>query len=211
MPSSPSSSAASKKIIRQGLRQQRKAIAPAQRAQFARQAARRGLPRLQAKFTLRGLRVGVYWPLPDEADPRPLMRQLFKQGVKLYLPRIHRHAPLWFVPWQPHCRLRAGRLGIAEPGVARGHRRATHLDVLILPVLGYTNDGLRMGQGGGFYDRALAFRHTQPARPPFLLGLAFACGRRDALPHDPWDVPLDAILNECAWHTCRPNLARTLR
>lgn len=63
------------------------------------------------------------------------------------------------------------------------------LDILLLPVVGVSLDGTRLGRGGGWYDQLLAAcRHR-----PFLVAVAYDFQVVDALPCDPWDVPVDAI------------------
>jgi 5-formyltetrahydrofolate cyclo-ligase len=68
--------------------------------------------------------------------------------------------------------------------------------LILLPVLGFGRDGARLGMGGGFYDRTLAFRAARPAPPPRLVGVAYAMQELPAWPQDPWDVRLDAIVTE---------------
>jgi 5-formyltetrahydrofolate cyclo-ligase len=52
----------------------------------------------------------------------------------------------------------------------------------------------RLGQGAGFYDRA--FARLPAAR---RIGLAWSAQEADALPADPWDVPLHAVATEKEW------------
>ena len=67
-------------------------------------------------------------------------------------------------------------------------------DLVITPLLAFQRDGLRLGQGGGYYDRALeALRATKKI---FVLGLAYSGQQVENLPHEPHDQRLDAILTE---------------
>jgi 5-formyltetrahydrofolate cyclo-ligase len=61
--------------------------------------------------------------------------------------------------------------------------------VLFVPVVGFTEDGARLGQGGGHYDRWLAAHPGAVA-----IGLAWDCQRVDALPVEPHDAPLAAVV-----------------
>ena len=65
-------------------------------------------------------------------------------------------------------------------------------DLLLVPCVGFDAARLRLGYGGGYYDRTLA--SLQPR--PYTVGLAFECARVAALPREPHDVPLDLILTE---------------
>jgi 5-formyltetrahydrofolate cyclo-ligase len=61
--------------------------------------------------------------------------------------------------------------------------------VLFVPLIGFTADGARLGQGGGHYDRWL------PEHPGTLtIGLAWDCQLEDTLPHEAHDQPLRAVV-----------------
>ncbi len=92
------------------------------------------------------------------------------------------------------------RFGIPEPQARHGAHPARRLpawalDLILLPLVGFDDDGQRMGMGGGFYDRTLAFTR-RPGPRPHLIGLAHECQRVESLPVAPWDVPLDAIVSD---------------
>jgi 5,10-methenyltetrahydrofolate synthetase len=61
---------------------------------------------------------------------------------------------------------------------------------LLVPCLGFSEQGYRLGYGGGFYDRTLA-----PAPRPATLGIAYAC-QQVAFAADEHDLPLDAVITE---------------
>ena len=62
-------------------------------------------------------------------------------------------------------------------------------EILFVPLVGFTPTLARLGQGGGHYDRWLA------EHPPLLaIGLAWDAQACDALPTEPHDVPLDAVV-----------------
>ena len=61
----------------------------------------------------------------------------------------------------------------------------------VVVVPGDAPGGLRLGYGGGFYDRTLA---ALPGVP--TLGVAFACQRMEVVPAGPHDAPLDAVATE---------------
>ncbi len=67
-------------------------------------------------------------------------------------------------------------------------------DIVLTPLLGFDRQGNRLGQGAGHYDRYFA------AHPDALrIGLAWSIQELDAVPIQPWDMPLDAICTECEW------------
>ena len=71
------------------------------------------------------------------------------------------------------------------------------MDVILLPLVAFDRKGYRLGMGGGYYDRSLAFRRSrQQWRRPRLIGVAHSCQQHPGLPQQHWDVPLDCIITE---------------
>ncbi len=93
-------------------------------------------------------------------------------------------------------RQRANRLGISEP---QGSRiiSARRLDVVFLPILGFDARGVRLGTGGGYYDRAFAFRRWRIAwHAPRLIGIAYSFQQVESITPAAHDVLLDAVVTE---------------
>lgn len=105
---------------------------------------------------------------------------------------------LRFAPLRSGLRWKRNRYGIIEPDVDWGETRdARNLDIVLMPLLAFDRQGNRLGMGGGFYDRSLAFRRSRRHwTRPRLIGVAHAIQEHPSLPRQPWDVPLDAILTE---------------
>ncbi len=69
-------------------------------------------------------------------------------------------------------------------------------DVIITPLLAFDAALGRLGQGAGHYDRAFAeFPNA------LRIGIAWSIQQVEALPLDPWDMPLDAVVTEKAYFT----------
>jgi len=170
------------------------------------------LPEIQ-----RARRISLYLPLLGEIDPTPLLPWLYQRGVQVYLPVLRPFADnsLWFVAYRPDTPMVRNRYRILEPATTfSAHRRNRippwALDTMLVPLVGFDAQANRMGMGGGFYDRTLAFvRHRRPA--PNLMGIAHACQEVDSLPIEPWDIPLSAIVTDQAVirPTCLYTQART--
>jgi 5-formyltetrahydrofolate cyclo-ligase len=133
-----------------------------------------------------GALVAGYWPLAGELDPRPAMAAL---GNPLALPRVaQRDAPLVFHRWSPQDELMPGAFGVREPA---GSAPLADPEVILLPLLLWDDAGNRLGYGGGYYDRTLE------QRPDALpIGISLQDLRVDALPVEPWDRRLHAIVTE---------------
>ena len=139
-----------------------------------------------------GVDMAGYWPTNEEADIRPLMTALHQRGHRLALPRVMaRGAPLRFLRWHPGDRLEAGFGGIPEPAAGA---EEIHPEVLLVPLLGFDGTGLRLGYGGGFYDRTLAA--LRRAGGVEAIGIAFSDQEVDSLPAGDHDERLDWVVTE---------------
>jgi 5-formyltetrahydrofolate cyclo-ligase len=142
---------------------------------------------------LRARRVGVYLAVGSELSTAPLISGLLRRGSSVWVPAADRSGGMRFLQLRANARLRPDALGVPRPACARITRTAATLDLLILPLLAYDQAGTRLGSGGGYYDRALAGKPR--FRPPKLIGYAFAEQLVSAVPVEPWDVRLDAVVS----------------
>ena len=183
-----------KSTLRRQLKAARNAHTPTARHQAARASLRLAL---RDGLLLRAKRIGLYLPHGGEFDSQLLLDHLLGMRRECYLPVLPpRGRVMRFARVGHNTRMTRNRYGIAEPQDAKP-LRARQLDLLLMPLVGFDHQGYRLGMGGGFYDATLAFmRHRRSWRKPRLVGIAYECQRVDTLPHDPWDMPLDAVLTE---------------
>jgi len=133
--------------------------------------------------------IALYMGLDDEAPAQRLAPQLQAMGKTIALPRvIDRLGSMDFLAWSPEDQLFPGLYNTHHPEPSGP---AVTPDVIIAPLLGFDRAMNRLGQGGGYYDRAFA-RYPDALR----IGLAWSVQEHDALPADPWDLPLHIILTE---------------
>jgi hypothetical protein len=84
------------------------------------------------------------------------------------------------------------RKGILEPVADSPEVPIGEIDVFVVPGVGFSTDGTRLGRGAGYYDATLAL-----ARPDAVkVGYTFDCCVVDSLPRDRWDVLMDWIVTE---------------
>ncbi|WP_256439039.1 5-formyltetrahydrofolate cyclo-ligase [Erythrobacter sp. JK5] len=137
-----------------------------------------------------GTVIGLYHATGHEAPTSGYMKFFHESGHPIALPHFaDRDAPMTFRRHSdPHAEsdLEAGPFGLLQPAA-----RAPVVipDLLFVPLLGFTRHGDRLGQGGGHYDRWLA---EHPGRT--TIGLAWDAQLVDALPLEPHDIRLDAVV-----------------
>ncbi len=180
--------------IRRDLRKQRAALPPAE----ARAAASQAVHRLWSLPVMaRAARLALYLPTRGELDCTSLAVQAWRRGRAVFLPVLTGNR-LRFAPFDESVELRPNRFGIFEP-VAPPRRwcRAIQLDVIVAPLVAFDIHGCRLGMGGGYYDRTLAFmKNRSSACRPHFVALAFDMQRVPTLPSAEWDVHLDAVVTE---------------
>ena len=139
-----------------------------------------------------GTVVSGFWPIRSEADIRPLMFAMRERGSRLCLPVVLDRETIVFRDLVRGAQMVDTGFGTAGPG-----EEADILDpaLMLVPLSAFDANGNRIGYGAGHYDRAIA-RLRSTGRAPELVGVAFSCQEVDAVPAEPHDVPLDAILTE---------------
>ena len=183
--------------LRASMRVRRNALPAPQRMQAAEAIARHFLqiPDLAPGY------VAGYWAMGGEL-PLHVLQMRLGPGSSWCLPCLEDDGTLRFAPWRPGDELVSNRFGIPEPALAPSSRLdGAELSVVLLPLVAFSAAGVRLGMGGGYYDRTFAFRRQAPA-PPRLVGVGYDLQRVDELQAEPWDVPLDAVLTESGLHPC---------
>ncbi|HEX2793584.1 MAG TPA: 5-formyltetrahydrofolate cyclo-ligase [Croceicoccus sp.] len=137
-----------------------------------------------------GASVAFYHPVPTEAPTGGYARFFLEAGHTIALPRFAgRGAAMDFAEWSdPYddTDLIVAPYGSLQPDA---DAPAIVPDVLFVPLLGFTESGARLGQGGGHYDRWLADH-----REALPIGLAWDVQKVDMLPLEPHDRLLAAIV-----------------
>ena len=137
-----------------------------------------------------GAVIGLYSATAAEAPASGYARFFHEAGHPLALPAFTSRAdPMTFRLWtSPYIDegLEPGPFGMSQP---LADSDLVKPDVLFVPLVGFTAQGARLGQGGGHYDRWLE-RHPHVR----AIGLAWDCQLLDALPHEAHDRPLSAVV-----------------
>jgi 5-formyltetrahydrofolate cyclo-ligase len=142
-----------------------------------------------------GLAIAIYWPIRGEPSLGTLPQRWAARGARTALPVVDApRTPLRFVAWRP------GEPTV--PGVWKIPRPAADValrpDVVVVPCVGFTADGHRLGYGGGFYDRSLAVLDADGAPAPRAIGVAWDEALLETFEPLPTDRPLDAVVTPSA-------------
>jgi 5-formyltetrahydrofolate cyclo-ligase len=188
--------------VRRRLRAARAARPEAERASTASALAVRvgSVPEVAGLVAAGGGVVAAYASLGDEPGTGPLRALLALSGVRVLLPVIRADGGLDWGWDADDLAPREHRLAIPEPavdaalGTGAAGLAASGCTVVLVPALAVDRAGHRLGQGGGYYDRLLADvpRHTDGG--PLLVAVVHDDEVLDALPHEPHDRLVDAVL-----------------
>ena len=186
----------SRNELRKQLRQRRRMLSPREQEQAAASLA---LNLIKNPDLHRARHIAIYLPNDGEIDPHLYMAPALRKGVNFYLPVLHPIHPgkLVFSPYYDGVELTANRFGIPEPSFSKGLRRpAWALDAVLFPLVGFDENGGRLGMGGGFYDRTFAFSRQGTRPAPKLIGIAHEFQKVEKLPVESWDVPLHSVVTD---------------
>ena len=150
-------------------------------------------------FFLRAKRVGIYLANDGEIDASDIIEICQKSSKQCFLPVIHplKINRLHFARYTQNSRLIANRFGILEPCIKSAViAPAWSLDLILMPLVGFDRQGNRLGMGGGFYDRTMAFTARGQWPRPQLVGLAYSFQEVDPMSPRKWDIPVKRIITE---------------
>jgi 5-formyltetrahydrofolate cyclo-ligase len=178
--------------LRRELRAKRRALPIGIRAQADRAigAHIRSLPEFR-----RARRVALFMAFDGEPSLAPLVDVARRQRKHLYVPVLH-GMTMTFAELEPSATLAPNLFGILEPKLD-GEIDARELDLVLTPLVGFDDLGVRLGVGRGYYDRCFRFlQHRRHWHRPKLLGVAYELQHVPPLVPSSWDVPLWAVVTE---------------
>ena len=181
-----------KASLRQQYRVLCRSVAPEQNA-AASEDLRKHL--IGSPYWMESQRILMFYPLNDEPDIAPLFAPALTSGKTIALPRYNSSLGVYEAALIRNLTedLVPGRFGVREPSPNCPAVPLNQLDLTLVPGIAFDASGRRLGRGKGFYDRLL------PGTTGMKLGLAFDWQESDALPAEPHDVELDAVLTPTRW------------
>ena len=131
--------------------------------------------------------LAIYWPLPNEIDLRFL-----NTTATVALPVADGTGHMVFRRWGG-TELKPDGCGIPSPATGTD-LVAADISLILVPALAVDRSGIRLGYGGGYYDRLRAKPSWRSV--PSLVVLPEIGLSTTPLPRDPWDIPFDGWITE---------------
>lgn len=193
--------------IRQLVRRKRRAISLQEQVSFSQQLSsqlQKRLSRLlQNNVSKAPINIALYLANDGELDPQPFINWCWSRSksdnIQVYLPVVHPFSEgnLLFFKYTPNTLMIKNKFGILEPKLnITTLCSPLDLHVLFTPLVAFDSSGNRLGMGGGFYDRTLAYieRNKNVVKSTQVIGLAHQCQEVTYLPIEAWDMPLTEIM-----------------
>lgn len=146
---------------------------------------------LQFPAYLAATNISCFLGFGTEINTVPFIASAMQTGRKIYLPRVQKNRAMTmhvFTKWE---NLEKSTYGIFEPTAHTPIIPPSELDIIIIPCLACTQNGYRLGYGGGYYDKYLSTVGNVPkviiCRDAFVV---------DTLPIDLHDIAADYIITE---------------
>ena len=193
----PGGPAVAKDELREGLLVRRRARQMTQRAAAADAVASALLEGLRGAGTL-----AAFVPDPTEPGAGRLPEAYTELGARVLLPVIPSQGRI--LDWAVYTgELEHGRFGLYQPAGPRlGPTAIEAADAIVVPALAVDRFGIRLGRGGGYYDRALV--HARPEA--VLVTVVFDDERVDELPREDHDRPVRAVVTPSGgWQELAPH------
>ena len=135
--------------------------------------------------------IGTYISFRDELDTKKLNQYLLERELNLALPAIDfKTKEINFFMYHKNTELIENKFSILEP---KNRDKVIFPKIILIPLLGYSKSGFRLGYGGGYYDKYLSKNGIGDVKK---IGIAFSFQEVEEIPVEDHDERLDWILTE---------------
>lgn len=154
---------------------------------------------LNSSYYKQSSRISVYLSMPSEVDTNEILLDVFKTGKQCFIP-LYTETDMKMVllkGMDDYESLPLTSWNIKQPSEDEGRETAISsggLDLILMPGLGFTKDGLRIGRGRGYYDNYLMKHSELIGKSPVTVGLAFSQQICPDVPCTENDIKLDQVL-----------------
>ena len=140
--------------------------------------------------------IALYYPINGEISPLPALAEMLAQGYQVSLPMINEMGEMSFIRWHGEKdELIEGKLSIPTPKSSSKKADKIIPDIILLPLVAFDKKGNRIGYGGGYYDKTIAFLR-QTGYAPKLIGLGYDWQEIENIQPENHDVQLDYVVTD---------------
>lgn len=173
-----------KQTLRKAIREQKRAMTP---AQIAEKSEKLTALFLASEAYRQAKTLYAYLPYNQEVRTEKIVLRSIADGKTVAVPKVYGDT-MRFIRIQSLDRIEKGYCGIPEP-IDDAPVADDPTALVLMPGLAFDKEGHRMGYGGGFYDKFLA---AEPGHPTIALCYDFQV--LPALPTEEYDIPVDTVI-----------------
>ena len=173
-----------KQALRKAIREQKRAMTE---TQIISKSEKLGELFIASELYKQAKTIYGYLPYNQEVRTTAMLQQALEDGKKVAVPKCYGDE-MRFIYLEDLSQVEKGYCGIPEP-IEDGPVADDPNALVLMPGLAFTKEGLRMGYGGGFYDKFLA---SEPGHP--TLALCYDFQMVEHIPTNAYDVPVDVVL-----------------
>lgn len=145
--------------------------------------------------------VACYLAQDNEIDLSEFIVSLRQRRARVCIPVVLGNE-MFFADYLPTTSMTSNHWGIAEPTNPQ-LIEISEIDVVVAPLVAFSNSGQRLGRGGGYYDRMM-----KTCEHALYVGVAHSCQHSDDIETYDRDIPLDAIVTELGVQVFQTNKPR---
>ena len=149
----------------------------------------------ELKIKLKDLTVASYMPVRGELSSLPFCKRVMDEGGTVLMPRVTGDGLVFCKVNDLKDSFVKGSYGIPEPVDSCEVCDIRSADILIVPAIAYNDEGIRLGQGGGYFDRVWAYLGgDSPEREAVIAGVCYDFQMISSIPVSELDMVVDVLL-----------------
>jgi len=139
-------------------------------------------------------KVSIYIPVHNEVPTKRIIQLIIGSNTKCFLPVINQdlnNKNMRFAEFNHETALVKNKFDISEP-ISGTFENASQLDLVVIPLVAFDNEGFRLGMGKGYYD--FTFGTSKINRKPLFWGLSYDFQKTDSCYPEDHDLKMEAVI-----------------
>jgi len=139
-------------------------------------------------------KVSIYIPIHNEVPTKRIIQLIIGSNTKCFLPVINQdlnNKNMRFAEFNHETALVKNKFDISEP-ISGTFENASQLDLVVIPLVAFDNEGFRLGMGKGYYD--FTFGTSKINRKPLFWGLSYDFQKTDSCYPEEHDLKMEAVI-----------------
>ena len=137
--------------------------------------------------------IAVYSSVRGEIPCDGIAKYFMDKGATVCYPRVNGSEMEFYKVTDVDAQMTKGAYNIPEPNESATKVDSSEIDIMIVPAIAFNDEGIRLGQGGGYYDKYIS-KASSKGKVPLLVGACYDFQIYSALPVEAHDIAVDVIM-----------------